>query len=79
MKIIGENLVSYDSDQKIPIYGFGGIPQGSSYNKVSHCFALNGDIGNPEVEGAQGLLDCYKHAIDKVKLHGPTFFNELLS
>jgi hypothetical protein len=78
MKIIGEIMERYDTDKMIPLYGFGGTPKDNKYQKVSHCIALNGDIGSPEVNGSQGLLDCYKNAIGKIKLDGPTHFNELL-
>jgi hypothetical protein len=78
IKAVGDILEKYDSDKKIPLYGFGGVPKDNKYRKVSHCIALNGDISNPEVEGTEGLLDCYKHAIKKLNLSGPTHFNELL-
>jgi len=42
-------LKDYDSDQLFPCYGFGGkIPGGKN---PSHCFALNGDIYDPECQG----------------------------
>lgn len=78
MKIIGENLENYDSDRRMPLYGFGAIPKQDRRQNASHCFALNGDIGSPEVQGTSGMLECYKNALTKVQLHGPTYFNELL-
>ena len=39
-------LENYDEDKCFPVYGFGGkLPERAA---VSHCFALNGDIFNPE-------------------------------
>lgn len=35
---VGETISHYDNDQKIPIYGFGGIPPNEL--KVNHCFSL---------------------------------------
>jgi len=34
--------------------------------KVSHCFAANGDIFNPEVYGVEGVVQAYKNSIQKV-------------
>ena len=47
MQAVGHILENYDSDQKFPLYGFGGkLKDGTA---ASHCFALNGNIFNPEV------------------------------
>jgi len=43
-----------------PLYGYGGkLPGAPGANPVSHCFALNGDIFYPEVNGIQGVLNTY--------------------
>jgi hypothetical protein len=42
-------LENYDADGMFPVYGFGGLLPDAS--KVSHCFALNGNIFNPEMSG----------------------------
>lgn len=44
---IGAILENYDSDKKIPAFGFGGTPLYMGTNEVSHCFHLNG-MPNPE-------------------------------
>ena len=49
------------------------------YDGASHCFALNGDIFNPEVAGIDGILNVYRSAIRKCALYGPTNFGEFLS
>jgi hypothetical protein len=48
-------LQYYDTDKQIPAFGFGAaIPP---MNQVgNHCFALNGDIFNPECDGIEGVL-----------------------
>jgi len=46
--------------------------------RASHCFALNGDIFDPEVDGIEGVVEVYKNAIRKVKLNGPTYFSEVI-
>ena len=45
---------------------------------ANHCFALNGDIYNPECEGIEGVIEAYKNAIKKVSLYGPTHFASVL-
>ena len=44
---VGNILQNYDSDNKIPAFGFGAIPLGSRSKDASHCFHLNG-LPNPE-------------------------------
>ena len=31
--------------------------------ETSHCFALNGNIFDPEVDGIDGVVEAYEHAI----------------
>ena len=42
-----------------PVYGFGAKLPSSPDTAASHCFALNGDIFYPEVNGMQGVLNNY--------------------
>ena len=46
--------------------------------RATHCFALNGDIFNPECNGVEGVIDAYKRAITNCNLYGPTYFSEIL-
>jgi hypothetical protein len=76
LKALGLILENYDTDKKYPIYGFGGkLPQQHS---VCHCFALNGDIYDPEVQGIEGCINAYKSSIQKCGLFGPTHFSSVL-
>ena len=76
MQSLGAILENYDTDKKYPIYGFGGkLP---NQHSVCHCFALNGDIYNPEVKGIEGCIAAYKSSITKCKLFGPTHFSSVL-
>lgn len=60
-------LQDYDSDQMYPVYGFGGkLPGSPDISAASHCFALNGDIFYPEVNGIQGILNAYASSLQKV-------------
>lgn len=45
---------------------------------MSHCFALNGNIFDPECEGLDGVLDAYKNSLRNVDLYGPTYFNKVI-
>ena len=77
IRSVGNVLQYYDTDKQIPVLGFGAaIPPYS--NKVEHCFAVNGDIFNPECDGMEGVIDAYKHAIHTVSLYGPTHFAPIL-
>jgi len=61
----------------INLYGFGGaVPPYS--NRASHCFALNGDIFNPLVNGIDEVIGHYSKAINNVNLYGPTYFSQVL-
>ena len=40
----------------------------------SHCFALNGNICDPECDGLEGVIDAYQNSLKKVDLYGPTWF-----
>lgn len=77
IRSVGSILQYYDSDKQIPVLGFGAaIPP---YDKTAdHCFALNGDIFNPECDGIEGVIETYKNAINRVNLYGPTHFGPIL-
>ena len=72
IKSCGDILAYYDSDQLFPVYGFGGIPQGK--DKFSHCFNINFVEDDGNIAGINNVLKFYKESLDKVKLHGPTYF-----
>jgi len=55
---VGEVLQYYDSDKEIPLYGFGGLVPPVT-GRASHCFALNGDIFDPECNGIDGVIETY--------------------
>jgi len=66
-------VLNYDSDQLVPLYGFGGIQRNIS-RSTSHCFPLTGSESNDEVKGVEGILSCYHQSLDNVELSGPTNF-----
>ena len=63
IKAVLKVLQNYNSDKMFPVYGFGGILPGQDDAKVSHCFALNGDIFQPEVNGIKNVMQNYFKAI----------------
>ncbi|EEY59705.1 copine, putative [Phytophthora infestans T30-4] len=65
-------LQEYDADKQFPVYGFGGIPPGA-YD-VDHCFPLNLNPSNPEVAGAQGVLQSMRIANQLSDPHKQKYF-----
>ncbi|KAL4445388.1 hypothetical protein ABPG77_011213 [Micractinium sp. CCAP 211/92] len=74
---VGLVLEHYDTDKRFPCWGFGAAlpPAGTT----SHCFALNGNAGNPEVQGVKGILEAYRQALMSVRLSGPTLFAPIIN
>lgn len=67
----------YDSDKNIPVFGFGAqVPPVD--HRATHCFAINGDIFNPEVDGLDGVINAYRHAINNINFYGPTYFSQVI-
>lgn len=81
LKSVGDILQFYDSDKQFPTFGFGAkLNLGVDYREgASHCFALNGNIFDPECDGLDGVLDAYKNAIKNLNFFGPTHFNEIIN
>jgi len=45
---------------------------------VSHDFALNGQVDQPEVQGVQGIMQAYKNTLSSIRLYGPTNFSPII-
>lgn len=73
---VGEVLQFYDSDRLFPLWGFGARLNDGPAN---HCFNLNGSIGNPSVEGIQGIMTAYAGALRNILLAGPTQFGPVIT
>lgn len=77
---ISQILLNYDSDKRIPAFGFGAkthFPMLNS-NTVSHCFPLSGDPGSLDSFGSEHLMQLYSQALMSVELAGPTYFAPLI-
>ena len=70
IKSCGKIIANYDYDQKFPVYGFGGIPHNS--NEASHCFNINFNDDNPEIQTLENVIKYYRESLNKVKFYGPT-------
>lgn len=74
---VGEILQYYDSDKQIPVFGFGAkLPPACTH--TCHCFALNGDLFDPEVPGIEAVEEVYRKACTSLTFHGPTMFAPLI-
>jgi hypothetical protein len=45
---------------------------------TSHCFAMNGDVANPEVVGVEGVLGAYRKTTPIVEMWGPTCISNVI-
>ena len=73
---MGSIIEPYDADRSFPVFGFGGVPPGAP--GVSHCFPLNGNPMNPEIQGLENIIGCYQQTLPNIRLAGPTMFSPLL-
>jgi len=79
IRAVGEILAYYDTDQLVPVYGFGALLKNT--REVSHCFPLNEDNQNAEVYGVDGILDIYRKALNNnnIRFYGPTMFSQIIN
>lgn len=76
IRACGNIISSYDSDNLYPVYGFGGIPDGSK--ETSHCFNINFE-DDPNIGGMENIIKEYKESLSKVKLSFPTKFASVIN
>jgi len=76
MRTVGNILLSYDHDKKVPLYGFG--TSSTVKGQDRHCFALNGNPEDPEVYGVEGMIDTYRKAVVFYDLGGPTYCSPVI-
>jgi hypothetical protein len=76
---ITQILLNYDSDKRIPAFGFGAKTNFTgNLSPVSHCFVLSGNPQEVEAYGVEHLMAMYKTALIHVELAGPTYFGPLI-
>lgn len=76
IKTVSDVLIYYDTDKQFPCYGFGACLNNRPV--ASHCFALNGNEANPNVNGIEGIMRAYHNTLSRVRFNGPTLFEEVL-
>ena len=76
---MGQVVEPYDSDRSFPVFGFGGIPRHLGVNSVNHCFAMNGNPGDPNITGISNIVQAYRQTLPHIGLGGPTLFGPLLT
>ena len=76
IKLFGKIISNYDYEQLFHVYGFGGIPPNSK--EVSHCFNINFNDDNPEIETIENIIKYYRESLDKVILYGPTYLAPII-
>ena len=72
-------LAPYDSDQKIPCYGFGAKLPIDNFAAAHMCFPLNGNADSPEITGLEEIVSAYQSTLDACRLSGPTHVAPLLN
>ena len=76
IRACGDIVAYYDYDQKFPAFGFGGKFYGNP--EVDHCFPLNGNPNDPEINGIDGILQTYRTVLNNTELWGPTHFHHFI-
>ncbi|KAM3138201.1 hypothetical protein pb186bvf_009664 [Paramecium bursaria] len=77
---VGDILINYDYDKKVPVYGFGCKPKLNmiNTNETLHCFPLNDNPDDPEVYGLQGIVQVYRDTVKRLSFDGPTYLHPVL-
>jgi hypothetical protein len=73
----GNIVAYYDYDQLFPVFGFGG--KFCNDNNASHCYPINMNPNDPNIQGIDGILQAYRNILSQTKLYGPTFFHYLIN
>jgi len=58
IKQVREILQYYDTNKKIPAYGFG-----ASIESDTNFFALNGNMEDPDCDGVDGVIEAYYNCL----------------
>jgi hypothetical protein len=71
---VGEILCPYDATQQFQVLGFGARVGG----QIEHCFPVTFRPDAPCVQGLDGILAAYRHALTQVVFSGPTLFSHVI-
>jgi hypothetical protein len=75
---IAQILLNYDSDKRIPAFGFGADLRFPTIKGLSHCFPLSGDWNDVDSVGIPHLMQLYQNALSNLQLSGPTYFGSII-
>lgn len=78
IQAIGQILLNYDSDKRIPAFGFGANLNFPKMSGLSHCFPLSGDFNNVDSVGLPHMMQLYSDALKSLSLSGPTYFGPII-
>jgi copine 5/8/9 len=91
LKCVGPLLENYSRNKMIPVLGFGAKIKNLCQERSSQCFALNGDIFNPEVYRIEGVIEgvfnpisscdnflAYRKALPKVQVDSPQNLSKII-
>ena len=77
IRACGDIVAYYDYDQLFPVYGYG-FKFKSGNSGVLHCYPINENPEDPNINTIDGVLAQYRTFIDKIDLYGPTCFAPLI-
>ena len=76
IRACGDILAFYDYDQLFPVYGYGAKLANS--NEANHCFPINGNPNDPNINTIDGILLAYRQILPHITLYGPTYFAPII-
>lgn len=62
----GNILKNYDSDNQIPVYGYGFSAPNFGINDISFCCPINGNFDAPHFNGYQEILPAYRNLVSNM-------------
>ncbi len=78
IQAVAQILLNYDSDKRIPAFGFGADLRFPRMRGLSHCFPLSGDLNDVDSVGLPHLMQLYQNALVNLSLSGPTYFGPII-
>ena len=75
---VGGILEQYDQFKHFPVFGFGAVPRFMGERETNHCFPLNGNYDEPEIQGIDNVLKTYLKNLPTISMGGPTFFSSIM-
>lgn len=63
---VAQILLNYDSDKRIPAFGFGANLHFPNMNGLSHCFPLSGNWNDVDSVGLPHLMQLYKQSLSNL-------------